>query len=150
MAKNHKAYIGLGSNLGSREENIAEALRRMDAAITITLTKISSTIETEPEGGVSQPKYLNAAAEVETTLSPRALLHELESIEKEMGREGKGKGLSRPIDLDILLYDDLVLDEPDLRIPHPLMHERDFVLRPLKEIAPDAFHPVIGKKVIEL
>ena len=144
------AYIALGSNLGDREENLRVAIEKIGESPGITVTKVSAIIESEPEGGADEPKYLNAAAKIETTVSPRALLDELERIEREMGRKGKGKRLPRRIDLDIVLFDDLVIDEPGLRIPHPRMHEREFVLQPLKEIAPEAFHPLLNKPIAAL
>lgn len=97
-----------------------------------------------------QPKFINMAAEVETGEEPQRLLEILKSIEKEMGREQTFRWGPRTIDLDILFYDDLVMDTPDLRIPHPLMYQREFVLRPLSEIAPDKVHPVLKKTVREL
>ena len=142
-------YIGIGSNLGDREDNCLKAIELMRER-GINVTKQSSPYETEPWGLTGQPKFINMAVEAETSHSPRKLLEVLKEIEKEMGRTEAVRWGPRAIDLDILLYDDLILDEPDLKIPHPLMEEREFVLRPLCEIAPDVRHPVIGKTIREL
>ena len=130
----HRAYIGIGSNLGDRQKNIAAAishLSRLDGAI---VTKTSPIYETEPVGGPRQDKYLNGVLEILTSHSPHRLLNDLLDIEKRLGRTRKGRNLPRTIDLDILLYDDIILTEKDLVIPHPRMNERDFVVRPLNEI----------------
>jgi 2-amino-4-hydroxy-6-hydroxymethyldihydropteridine diphosphokinase len=133
------AYIGLGSNLGKRETTIEEALRRIDAGAETSLLRVSSRIETDPVGYADQPRFLNAVALVATTLSPRQLLESLLAIERSLGRV---RGSETPrfgprtIDLDLLLYGDRSIDEPGLRVPHPRMHERRFVLEPLAEIAP--------------
>jgi 2-amino-4-hydroxy-6-hydroxymethyldihydropteridine diphosphokinase len=142
-------YIGIGSNLGNREGNCLKALELLPAGIAI-VRKRSSLYETEPWGVPDQPAFINMAAEVETALAALELLGSLKSIEQEMGRKESGRWGPRVIDLDILFYDDLVIDSPELTIPHPLMHEREFVLRPLAEIAPDKIHPVLKKTVKEL
>ncbi len=139
---NHQVYLGLGSNLGQRKELIQKAIALIDERIG-TVTRQSSLIETEPWGFESSHKFLNGVILCETTLTPREVLNETQKIERELGRKKKttlNSQLStlnykdRPIDIDILLYDDLKVDEPDLKIPHPLMHQRDFVMIPLKEI----------------
>lgn len=142
------AYIGLGSNLGDREQFLRGALERVRAAEGVQGLRASSFYETQPVGGpAGQGKFLNAAAIVETTLSPHDFLHLLQRVELELGRERKEHWGPRTIDLDLLLYDDLVLETPELSIPHPRMHERRFVLEPLSEIAPDLLHPVTGKRI---
>ena len=128
-------YLGLGSNLGNRHANIETAVRLM-AAHDITVLKISSLIETDPVGEPPQRKFLNAVAKVETHLSPKTLLKNLNSIEAELGRERSIKNGPRTIDIDILLYDQVNITSPKLTIPHPRMHERAFVLGPLNEIEP--------------
>ncbi len=146
---NSIAYIGIGSNLGNREDNCKEAIRLLKEN-GIVVKKQSSMYETEPWGVKDQPKFINMAIEIETDKKPEELLSVLKNIEKQIGRTETIKWGPRIIDLDILLYDDLILDLPELKIPHPLMHERDFVLKPLSEIAPDKRHPVIGKTVKEM
>jgi 2-amino-4-hydroxy-6-hydroxymethyldihydropteridine diphosphokinase len=125
------AYVGLGANLGDREAAILAAADRLDA------TRLSTIRETEPWGYAEQPPFLNAAAEVETELSPRALLDRLLEIERSLGRLRLGpKWGPRTIDLDLLLYGDDVVDEPGLIVPHPRLHERLFVVEPLNELDP--------------
>lgn len=106
--------------------------------------------ETEPWGVKDQPRFINMTIEIETGLESKELLRILKIVEKELGRKESFKWGPRSIDLDILLFDDLVLKEDNLEIPHPLMHERDFVLKPLCEIAPDIIHPVLKKKICDL
>jgi 2-amino-4-hydroxy-6-hydroxymethyldihydropteridine diphosphokinase len=142
-------YIGIGSNLGNRQENCLKALGLISAEAG-SVTKRSSMHATRPWGAEDQPEFINMAAELVTEAGPQELLETLRKIEKELGREETYRWGPRVIDLDILFYDDLVIDTPDLRIPHPLMHLREFVLRPLSEIAPDRIHPVLKKTVKEL
>ncbi|MBM4046205.1 MAG: 2-amino-4-hydroxy-6-hydroxymethyldihydropteridine diphosphokinase [Planctomycetes bacterium] len=144
------AYIGLGSNLGNREGCLREAIQRLRQLPGTTVLRVSRFYETAPVGGPPQGEFLNAALAIETTLAPEPLLAELQRIEAALGRVRDVKWGPRTIDLDILLYDDLVLDTPTLKIPHPLMHERMFVLDPLAEIAPDLVHPILEKPVAEL
>ena len=132
----HNAYLGLGSNLGDREANIRKAISLIGKKVGLVLRQ-SSLIETEPWGFESSNKFLNAVILCETTLTPRQLLKVTQSIERQLGRRRKSTSSSysdRPIDIDILLYDDLTVNEPDLKIPHPLMQQRDFVMIPLQEI----------------
>lgn len=132
----HKIYLGLGSNLGNRKENLAYAIRFIGERVGKVL-RVSSFIETEPWGFESENTFVNAVILCETDLTPRQLLCATQKIEREMGRQKKstdGGYSDRCIDIDILLYDDLRVDEPDLQIPHPLMLKRDFVMIPLREI----------------
>lgn len=142
-------HIGIGSNLGDRQENCLEAVRRLEQH-GVPVLKRSSMIETEPWGVTDQPHFINLAIEIETDLSPEELLLLLKSMEKAMGREKTAHWGPRVIDLDILFYDDRIIDSADLQIPHPHLHERDFVLLPLMEIAPEKIHPVLKKKISEL
>lgn len=145
-----RAYIALGSNLGDREQNMRSAIDRIGQIAGVRATKISSFFETEPVGGPPQGMYLNAVVEIDCSISAVQLLRELMRIESELGRKRLGKCFPRTIDLDILLFGDEVIDEPELKAPHPRMHERSFVLDPLNEIAPEVVHPVIGSTIAEL
>ncbi|MEW6108784.1 MAG: 2-amino-4-hydroxy-6-hydroxymethyldihydropteridine diphosphokinase [Nitrospirota bacterium] len=143
------AYIGIGSNIGNRQKNCLKALELLEAN-GLEVTEESSMYETEPWGVEDQPHFINMAVEVKTELSPGELLFLLKKIEHEMGRGDTAKWGPRIIDLDILLYDDLEINENSLIIPHPLMHKREFVLEPLSEIAPEKVHPALKKKIGEL
>lgn len=143
------AYIGIGSNLGSREENCERAIKFL-IENGITVVKRSSMFETEPWGVKEQPKFINMAVEILTALKPEALLHLLKNIEIEVGRLPASHWGPRIIDLDILLYDDLIIKTPELEIPHPHISERDFVLKSLAEIAPEKVHPVLKKSMKRL
>ncbi|MDD4909966.1 MAG: 2-amino-4-hydroxy-6-hydroxymethyldihydropteridine diphosphokinase [Candidatus Omnitrophica bacterium] len=129
-------YIGIGSNLGDREKNIKGSIRRMNRVDGISALKRSSIYETEPQGGPPQGKFLNACVKIRARLKPQDLLKALKSIEREMGRRKTARFGPRIIDLDILLYGNEKISRRGLKIPHPRMLERDFVLMPLKEIAP--------------
>jgi 2-amino-4-hydroxy-6-hydroxymethyldihydropteridine diphosphokinase len=142
-------YISIGSNLGDREENCRKAIKLLKEN-GIVVKKQSSMHETEPWGIKDQQKFINMAIEVETDKKPEELLRILKEIEKEIGRTETTKWGPRVIDLDIIFYDDLILKSQDLEIPHPLLQEREFVLKPLCEIAPDKKHPVTGKTVKEM
>ena len=147
----HRVYLGLGSNLGDREEHIRKAIAQIGEKVGLVIRQ-SSLIETEPWGFESENRFLNGVILVETSLTPHQLLRATQKIERELGKRRKhatrrsplnsqfsilnSQFKDRPIDIDILLYDDLTVDEPDLKIPHPLMHERDFVMIPLNEIKP--------------
>ena len=141
-----KAYIGIGSNLGDREANCADALNAMREA-GITVISASSAHETEPWGVTDQPMFINMAAEISTSLSPLELLGVLKRIESGAGRVHTKRYGPRVLDLDILLYDDVVLEAPGLSVPHPRLHERAFVLEPLCSIAADVVHPVLGERI---
>lgn len=132
----HKVYLSLGSNLGDRKYEIKRAVELIGERIG-AVERVSSLYETEPWGFSSDNMFVNAAVCVSTQLTPRALLEATQAIERDMGRTAKsvnGQYHDRTIDIDILLYDDIKVDESDLKIPHPLMNERDFVMKPLKEI----------------
>ena len=134
--KMHTVYLGLGTNLGDGRRNIAVAVRLLGERVG-TVVRTSSLYETEPWGFSSDNMFTNAAVCIETSLTPRGVLEATQAIEREMGRTRKstdGQYHDRIIDIDILTYDDLHVDEPGLIIPHPLMHERDFVMLPLNEI----------------
>lgn len=142
------AYISLGSNVGDREKNLREAIRRLEAFGRVT--GVSSFYETEPVEVIEQPWFLNCAVAVETLQSPSALMRGILEIECEMGRRRVQKKGPRIIDIDILLFGDEIVNTPDLTIPHPAMAERRFVLEPLAEIAVQARHPMLKKTIAEL
>ena len=146
----HTTYIALGSNIGDSETYLNEAVEKIGQIPTCTVEKVSSYLVTEPYGVTDQPDFLNACLKMRTLLYPEELLKELNRIEKEAGRERIIYWGPRTLDLDILLYDDIVLEEDDLCIPHVEMHKRSFVLEPLAEIAPYKRHPVYGKTVREM
>jgi 2-amino-4-hydroxy-6-hydroxymethyldihydropteridine diphosphokinase len=141
-------FIGLGANIGRRRRNLASARRRLEPAFHITAG--SNVIETRPWGYIDQPDFLNQVVRAETDLAPEPALKALKQIEARIGRTPTFRYGPRLIDLDLLYYDDLVLDQPGLAIPHPRLHERAFVLIPLAEIAPDWVHPVTGKTSLEM
>ncbi|MBA2385053.1 MAG: 2-amino-4-hydroxy-6-hydroxymethyldihydropteridine diphosphokinase [Actinobacteria bacterium] len=138
------AYVGLGANLGDREATLNRAIELLDDGHTF-LGYVSGFYETDPVGMVDQPRFLNAAAFVHTRLSPRDLLDFLLEIERQLGRVRTGERFGpRTIDLDLLLYEDLVIDEPGLTVPHPRLHERRFALEPLAELDPELVVPGRG------
>jgi 2-amino-4-hydroxy-6-hydroxymethyldihydropteridine diphosphokinase len=147
------AYLSLGSNVGDREAHLRDALARLGAAGRVAA--VSSFYETEPVEFTNQPWFLNCAVALETSQTPRQLMTTILRIEEEMGRRRMQKKGPRSIDIDILLFqigetEDVIIDSPELAIPHPAMHQRRFVLEPLAEIAPDAVHPVVKKTISEL
>jgi 2-amino-4-hydroxy-6-hydroxymethyldihydropteridine diphosphokinase len=145
----HVVYLGIGSNIGDRENNCLKAIELMEER-GLKVTRRSSMCETEPWGVKDQPAFINMAVEAETDISPRGLLMLLKKIENEAGRRPGRRWGPRVLDIDILLYDNLQVAEDDLSIPHPLMHKRVFVLEPLAEIAPDRVHPVLRKTIKQL
>lgn len=146
-----KAFIALGSNLGDRRGNIERALEELRDSRMVEVIKVSKLYETDPVGGPPQDKFLDAAAEIRTLLTPHALLALLKDVEKKLGRTPtEVRWAPREIDLDILLYGSLVMDKPDLVIPHPQLHLRRFMIEPLSEIAPEVVHPILKKTVAEI
>jgi GTP cyclohydrolase-4 len=145
----HSVLLGIGANVGGRRANMERALAWLTEVHGIRVVKLSRAIETEPVGGPPQGLFLNAAAEIETEKTPGDLLTALKEAEVQLGRTSTVRNGPRPIDLDILLYDDLILEEAGLRIPHEAMLERAFVLEPLAEIAPGRVHPHSGRTVAE-
>jgi len=144
----YTVYLALGSNLEDRMQNLKEALNSLSPQMVVKAK--SHIYETLPWGYEDQPKFLNQVLKVETYVEPQPLLKHLKRLEIALGRKASFRNGPRLIDIDILLYDDLVLDIPGLCIPHPHMHERGFVLLPLMDIAPDLVHPVTKKSVREM
>jgi 2-amino-4-hydroxy-6-hydroxymethyldihydropteridine diphosphokinase len=142
-------YIGIGSNLGNRQKNCLRAIELLEKR-GIIIKERSSMYETEPWGIENQPKFINMAVKIETRLNPNKLLNILKDIETEIGRIDFFTWGPRIIDIDILLVDNIILNSDNLKIPHPLMHKRDFVLQPLCEIAPDIKHPLFKLSINEL
>lgn len=146
----HKAYVGLGSNMGDKKGYLDQAVKRLDREEGCKVEKVSSYLVTKPYGGVEQDDFLNACLILKTVFSPEELLGKLHEIEKEAHRERIIHWGPRTLDLDILLYDDLVMESDELIIPHVEMHMRDFVLKPLNEIAPNIRHPIYKKTVSQM
>jgi 2-amino-4-hydroxy-6-hydroxymethyldihydropteridine diphosphokinase len=144
----HVIYLALGSNLGNRLENLKEAIRSLPPQMTVKSK--SHVYETPPWGHADQPKFLNQALKAETYLQPEPLLKHIKRLEIALGRKPSFQNGPRLIDIDILFYDDLVLNTPSLTIPHPRLHERGFVLLPLMDLAPDLVHPLTKKSVREM
>ena len=146
----HQVYIAIGSNLGDRKENYLEALARIAKLPKTRIIKESSVYESEPLGD-SKEWYVNGVIEIETEFRPEMLLKKLKNIERAMGRKKVRKRWgARIMDLDILLYDTAVVNKKNLKIPHPEMHARKFVLAPLSEVAPQVIHPVLQATISEL
>ena len=146
----YRAFLGLGSNLGTREDFLNRAAAELRRTPGVRLVWCSPVYETDPWGDVPQGRFLNAALEIETTLDPPGLLAEIKRIERQVGRTAGERWGPREIDIDILLYDGLVHSGDGLTVPHPSLAERRFVLVPLREIAPDVVHPVTGLTVTEM
>lgn len=144
----HTAYLALGSNLGNRLSNLKNAISNLPPQMNVK--KKSPVYETPPWGYADQPPFLNQVVMVETYMEPENLLSHLKRLEAALGREPSFENGPRVIDMDILFYDDLILNSPPLVIPHPRLHNRGFVLVPLNDIAPDLVHPIIGKPISEL
>ena len=144
------AYLGLGANLDDPRRQLSEALELLNAAIEVEVTRVSTFYLNPPLGPANQPWYVNAAARVRTRLGPEELLRLLQQVEAALGRVRGEHWGPRSLDLDLLLYNGEVIFAPDLVVPHPEMHRRGFVLVPLAEIAPQAWHPVLGKSAGDL
>ncbi len=144
------AYIGLGSNLGDSRRILEQAVVAVGRLSAVRIAAVSSVFVTVPVGGVEQPEFSNQALRVETDLRPRELLTVLLDVESRFGRTREVHWGPRTLDLDLLLYDDSVLNTPDLILPHPRLHERGFVLAPLLELAPDLRHPATGETIRDL
>ena len=145
---NHNVYLALGTNLGERAKNLRGALDAFEPQIHLLLE--SGVYETEPWGYADQPAFLNMVVRASTELSPRALLSRLKELEVSLGRIPNFRNGPRLIDLDILFYDDLCLDEPGLVIPHPRLQERAFVMVPLLDVAANLTHPLLGRSMSQL
>lgn len=142
-----RAYLALGSNLGDRVQTMQRAVRLLSSHAEVSVVSVSSLYETAPMYVLDQPAFLNACVEVETTLLPEALLQWGQQVERELGRQRVQDKGPRTIDVDLLLYDALILEACSLQIPHPMMSERAFVLEPLAEIAAEAWHPTASATI---
>lgn len=148
--KTYRVFLGLGSNVGDREKFLNRAVGELKKLHDTKVVWASSVYETDPVGKMDQPKFLNAAVEIETLLAPRELYAEAKAIEQRVGRVATERWGPREIDVDLLLYDGLVFQDDQITVPHPEMDQRKFVLVPLKEIAPDLVHPISGMTMEEL
>ena len=142
-------YLLLGSNLGNRKEILDKAIKLLCQEVGVIISQ-SKNYETTPWGVTNQPDFLNLAVSIQTRLEPLQILEITQSIENQLGRVRKEKWGARLIDIDILFYGNEIIDEPNLKIPHPLLQERDFALSPMAEIAPNFVHPILGETVLEL
>ncbi|MBZ9608575.1 2-amino-4-hydroxy-6-hydroxymethyldihydropteridine diphosphokinase [Clostridium estertheticum] len=146
----HTAYIGIGGNMGDKEKNVKESLELINNSHHTQITKTSKFYETKPVGYLEQDDFLNCAIEIKTLLNPLELVRFLLSIEKELKRERVIRWGPRTVDLDVLLYDDIISSLDEIILPHPRMQERMFVLEPLCDIAPYVMHPILNKSIIEI
>lgn len=142
-----RAFVGLGSNLGDREATVRAALEQLSQLPETTLLRVSSLYDSEPVGPEDQPDYVNAVAQLDTGLTARQLLWNLALIEKRLGRVRSQRWGPRTIDLDLLFFGDQVIDDDDLRVPHPEITRRAFVLAPLAELEPGLLHPLTGQTI---
>ncbi|MBI4353761.1 MAG: 2-amino-4-hydroxy-6-hydroxymethyldihydropteridine diphosphokinase [Candidatus Omnitrophica bacterium] len=146
-----RVFLGLGTNDGDRLANISNAAQTLAVSGTIRLVQMATITETKPVGGPPQADFLNTVLEIDTSLAPQELLESLKQFERHLGRVPSSQRWGpRVIDLDILLYDDRIVTEPQLVIPHPQMHHRRFVLEPLAQLAPALVHPVLKRTIQEL
>jgi len=144
----NRVFIGIGSNEGDRLARMSEAVRLLGETDGVRVAQMAMIFETEPRGGPPQEPYLNTVLEIETALEPSALLGVCQEIERRLGRRPSAQRWSpRPIDLDLLLYDERIVEEPGLSIPHPRLHERRFVLAPLAQLAPELIHPTLRQPI---
>jgi len=146
----HRTFISAGSNIGDKMGNIKKAIELLDSRDTIQVEKISKFYNTEPWGYTDQEEFLNCAFEIKTLLYPKELMGLLLTIEKELKRERTIKWGPRTLDLDIIFYDDFISDDEEVILPHPRMHQRQFVLKPLSDIAPYYVHPILKEYIIDL
>jgi dihydroneopterin aldolase/2-amino-4-hydroxy-6-hydroxymethyldihydropteridine diphosphokinase len=146
----HKAYIGMGSNMGNKLENLKAAIAKINESTYTKVIRTSENYETKPVGYTDQDNFVNCAIEVRTLLTPVELIRFLLGVEADLKRERIIKWGPRTIDLDVLLYDNIITSSEEIVIPHPRMHERLFVLKPLKDIAPFVMHPILNKRITEL
>lgn len=146
----HECYLSIGSNMLDKEKNLNEAIDRINSIKEISVEKVSGFLITEPWGNLNQEEFLNAALKIKTTLLPKELIKTLLQIENDMKRTRIEKWGPRIIDLDVIFYDDLISEDEEIILPHPRMEEREFVLKPLNEIAPNKIHPILKRRVFRL
>ena len=146
-----RVFLGLGSNVGDRLAMLSDAVRLLHTVAGIRVLQLAPIYETEPVGGPPQEEFLNTVVEIETVLTPQALLGQLKAVERQLGRQPSAERWGpRVIDLDLLLYEGRMIKEPGLTVPHPELHRRRFVLEPLAQLAPELRHPVLGQTIAQL